>query len=108
MKHFVEGLRAYARFSGRSTRTQFWSFLLVSIVLCVLVALVDRYFQLYTLGYLCALFLFLPTLAICVRRLRDSGRSGWWVLILIIPMLGVIVVALLCLAPGKAESPASP
>ena len=77
-------------------------FFLVSVVVCVLVALVDRAFQLYTLGYLCALILLVPSLAMCVRRLHDAGHTGWWLIILLIPVLGLVVIMVFC-AQGSRE-----
>ncbi len=79
-------LRQYAGFSGRAPRSEFWWWFLVTLVLGVAAGTVDlavvAVVGIAPLNLLLALALFLPTLAVTVRRLHDSGRTGWWVLLL--------------------------
>jgi len=97
VSHFVDALKKYVDFGGRASRTQFWMFVLVYFVLAVVAAILD--YALGTvpdgastglIGLVLALALFLPSLALTVRRIHDTGRSGWWVLILLVPCIGFI------------------
>jgi uncharacterized membrane protein YhaH (DUF805 family) len=100
MNHFIDAMRKYVDFGGRATRSQYWWFLLIATVISIALSIVDA--QLGTTvdssaavdsGLLSGLFslaIFLPSLAVTVRRLHDTGRSGWWILVLLIPCVGLI------------------
>lgn len=99
MNHFVDALRKYVDFSGRASRAQFWWFLLVAIVISIVLSILDNALgtvpdgQYWSSGLLSSLFslaIFLPSLALLVRRLHDTGRSGWWVLLVLVPCIGLI------------------
>lgn len=91
-------LRRYATFSGRAQRPEFWWFtlftILVGIGLGVLDALVFGFGEEggRPLSLLASLALLLPGLAVSVRRLHDVGRSGWWLLIHLVPLIGALVL----------------
>ncbi|MFC5067650.1 DUF805 domain-containing protein [Flaviflagellibacter deserti] len=99
---FGDAIRAvlskYATFSGRALRSEYWWWTLFLILLQIATSVVDAVIfgvdegsvQLLTL--LVSLALFLPGLAVTVRRLHDTGYSGWWVLIVFIPLIGWIVL----------------
>lgn len=83
----------YATFAGRAARSEYWYFylfiILSSIVLTMIesaVGVEDMLTGLFSLG------VFLPTLAAGVRRLHDIDRSGWWILIGLIPLIGFLVL----------------
>ena len=84
-----EAIKKYAVFSGRASRTEYWHFILLNLVLIVLATLADIT---GTLGAIVALVFLLPGLAVSVRRLHDIGKSGWWYLIVLIPLVGQIIV----------------
>jgi len=99
MKWFLIVLRKYADFSGRARRAEYWYytlfFLLIFFVLSVVDGAADTFNDEVGLGLLGGLFLlatFLPTLAVTVRRLHDTTRSGWWILLNLVPLVGAIVV----------------
>ena len=81
--------RQYVGFSGRASRSEFWWFTLFGLLVGLAAALVD---PTGTIGVLLSLALFLPSLAVSVRRLHDTGRSGWWLLIGLVPIAGLIVL----------------
>ena len=99
MNWFMTVLRKYAVFEGRARRREYWFFELFYILISVVLAVVDRmlgtYVEAYGMGALGALFclgLLIPSIAVGVRRLHDTGRSGWWLLIGFIPLIGMIVL----------------
>jgi uncharacterized membrane protein YhaH (DUF805 family) len=99
MNWYLDALKNYAVFNGRSHRKAYWLFVLFNMLIAVGLAIVDSMagtfdqetgFGLF--GALYALAVFLPGLAITVRRLHDTSRSGWWALLVLIPVLGVLVL----------------
>ncbi|ROS75340.1 DUF805 domain-containing protein [Cellulomonas sp. PhB143] len=86
-------LSQYAGFSGRARRSEYWFFYLAVIIVEIVVGIVDN--VLGTGGLLTGLVLLaliLPSLAVAVRRLHDTDRTGWWILIGLIPIVGTIVL----------------
>ncbi len=82
IKAYTRALRNYAGFSGRATRSEFWLFVLAQgIVLVIGLILADVHGAVGLLLTLCALGTLVPTLAAAVRRLHDTGKSGWWILL---------------------------
>jgi uncharacterized membrane protein YhaH (DUF805 family) len=92
-------LEKYADFSGRARRAEYWWFTLANIiavlVLIILVAIAKIFWVLYIL-YLLALIV--PSLAVTFRRLHDTDKSGWWILIGLVPFVGgIILLVLMCI-----------
>lgn len=85
-------LTQYAGFSGRARRSEYWYFFLFNFVVSMVASVVDAALHSVVLGLIVTLGLILPTLAVGVRRLHDIGRSGWWLLIGLIPLVGAIVL----------------
>ncbi|MEZ5573968.1 MAG: DUF805 domain-containing protein [Halioglobus sp.] len=92
MEYFSRALQKYAEFSGRDTRQQFWMFVLFNLIFAILVAMVGGLLETNIPSQLYSLALLIPNLSIGARRLHDTGRSGWWQLIGIIPVIGIIVL----------------
>jgi len=98
MSWFLAALKKYADFSGRARRSEYWFFtlfyLLIYIALLVLSALAGRHggaiVGILLLVYLLAMLI--PSLSVTVRRLHDTDRSGWWVLISLVPLIGGIIL----------------
>ena len=93
MNWYFEVLKKYAVFDGRAHRTEFWLFFLfsfiISLFLGVIVGLVG---SLWFITTLYALAVLVPGLAVSVRRLHDTNRSGWWILTGLVPILGWIAL----------------
>jgi uncharacterized membrane protein YhaH (DUF805 family) len=87
-----DGLSKYAQFDGRSSRSAYWWFVLFSVLVYIAADIVDAVIGTAILTILAVIGLFLPSLAVLVRRLHDTDRSGWWVLISFIPLIGSIVL----------------
>lgn len=84
-------LRQFATFSGRASRSEFWWFSLLPFVLLRLIASLDKALPMGTvLGAIIFLALIPPWLAVGSRRLHDMGRSGWWQLLMCIPVIGFV------------------
>ncbi len=95
---FVDAIKIcfnkYADFNGRASRPEFWWFYLFTFVLLVAASASD------ILLIIAVLALFLPSLAATVRRLHDTDRSGWWYLILIVPLVGPIALLVFLVLQG--------
>lgn len=92
MEYFTDALKRYADFSGRANRTQYWMFVLFYIIIYIVLAVIDSFLGTIFLALLFSLALLIPSISIGARRLHDIGRSGWWQLIALIPLLGAIVL----------------
>jgi uncharacterized membrane protein YhaH (DUF805 family) len=97
----VEPLRKYAVFGGRARRREYWWFALFTFLVSVPLAIGDiliigyEAFSAYAAGPLLGLFALatlLPSLGVSVRRLHDGDRSGWWLLLALLPVVGALVL----------------
>lgn len=90
---YMAVLKNYAGFSGRARRTEYWMFALFNFIITAVLDLIGMAVKLGTyLGLIYGLLVLIPGLAVGVRRLHDTGRSGWWLLIAIIPIIGAIIL----------------
>ncbi|MEA3009292.1 MAG: hypothetical protein QOJ91_984 [Sphingomonadales bacterium] len=92
-------LKRYAEFSGRSRRKEYWMYTLLVIVVAIVLSVIENLLGLGGMvgpyGLLTSLFLLatlVPSIAVGIRRLHDTGRSGWWLLIALVPFVGGIVL----------------
>lgn len=98
-------LKRYAEFTGRSRRKEYWMFFLLVFVVAIVLGLVEAILGLSGMvgpyGPLSALFLLavlVPSIAVGIRRLHDTDRSGWWMLIALVPFVGgLILLVFYCL-----------
>jgi uncharacterized membrane protein YhaH (DUF805 family) len=110
MEWYLQALKKYATFEGRERRNEYWFFVLFNFLAIMVLAIIDGLAGTFSeeaeIGLFSGLYLlavFLPSLAVTVRRLHDTDRSGWWILVNFIPLIGFIVIlifALLDSTPG--------
>lgn len=107
MDYYKDAIKKYIVFEGRASRKEFWMFVLISLIITILLSIIDSIIGTSGMGSggllanLYTLAVFLPSLAIGVRRLHDTGRSGWWMLLGLIPVVGTIILIVLWIQEGK-------
>ena len=98
---FADAVRSvlsnYATFSGRARRAEYWYFVLAYVLAFVVAAVVDAALGAQVLEIIVVLASIVPALAVSVRRLHDTDRSGWWLLIGLIPFGSIVVLVFTCL-----------
>jgi uncharacterized membrane protein YhaH (DUF805 family) len=93
MNWYLTVLKRYTVFTGRAARTEFWMFALFNLIVSIVLGVVDSVLGLGTLlAGLYSLAVLLPSIGVGIRRLHDTGRSGWWLLISFVPLVGLIVL----------------
>jgi uncharacterized membrane protein YhaH (DUF805 family) len=107
MNWYLEAWKNYANFQGRARRKAFWMFVLFNIIALVVLGLIQGALGLSgESGYgiltgLYSLAVLLPALSLAVRRLHDTGRSGWWLLIGLLPLVGEIILIVFYALDGQ-------
>jgi len=94
----------YADFEGRARRTEYWMFFLVNVIIGFVIGFIGEAVHLSILGTLYSLAVLIPGLAVGARRLHDTGRSGWWLLVGLIPLIGWIWLIVLFAIEGDKGS----
>ena len=99
MNWYLEVLKKYAVFNGRARRKEYWYFVLFNTLISIVLAIIDGLTGSFSLevgmgllGGIYALAVLIPSIAVSVRRLHDTGHSGWWILIALVPLIGAIVL----------------
>jgi uncharacterized membrane protein YhaH (DUF805 family) len=111
MHYFIEVLKKYAIFKGRARRAEYWYFTLVSTIISVVINVISNIFsdKQNIIGLVYSLAVFIPGLAVSVRRLHDIGKSGWMILINLIPLVGFIwFIVLACKDSNPGENKYGP
>jgi uncharacterized membrane protein YhaH (DUF805 family) len=113
MNWYLEAWKKFAVFQGRSRRKEYWFFALFNLLIAIALAIVDVMIGTVNyqagiglLGGLYMLAMLIPSIAVGVRRLHDIGRTGWWLLLGLVPVVGGIVLlvfALIDSQPGPNE-----
>jgi uncharacterized membrane protein YhaH (DUF805 family) len=104
---YLQALKKYAVFSGRSRRMEYWYFVLFNIIVGIVLGAIDGLLgtrgSVMGAGLLSGIYglaILIPSLAVTVRRLHDIDRSGWWILIALVPLIGSIVLLVFALLDG--------
>jgi uncharacterized membrane protein YhaH (DUF805 family) len=118
MDWYILVIKKYAEFSGRARRKEYWFFVLFNILISIGLSFVDTMVGTANaetgaglLSGIYSLAVLIPSLAVLVRRLHDTDRSGWWILIGLIPLIGWIVLLVFVVQdshPGQNQYGANP
>jgi uncharacterized membrane protein YhaH (DUF805 family) len=108
MHWYTDVIRKYAVFNGRAARPEFWWFVLINVIIAavinVVVSAIGGRNSGQVVSDLYSLAVFLPSLGVGIRRLHDTNRSGWWYLLVFIPIIGwIVLIVFLAMAsdPGS-------
>lgn len=120
MHWYLRVLKNYVTFFGRARRKEFWIFVLINAIISIVLSVIDHligtapspihphstgFSYTYSGGLLSGLYglaVLLPSLAVQFRRLHDTDRRGWWILIALIPVIGGIILLVFNVLPGHA------
>ncbi len=105
-RYFIDTIKSrYAKFDGRASRSEFWYFTLFYFIFSIMLRSIDIYIINPMLGstsmesvqggflqMIVALALLIPSLALTIRRLHDTGKSGWWLFIALVPIVGPLAL----------------
>jgi uncharacterized membrane protein YhaH (DUF805 family) len=86
------GFRKYVNFSGRACRSEYWYWILFTIIVGLMAAIIDVQLNTQLDSSIVNLVIAIPSVAVAVRRLHDIDHSGWWILIGLIPLVGFILL----------------
>jgi uncharacterized membrane protein YhaH (DUF805 family) len=106
MNWYLKVLKQYADFSGRARRQEYWMFILINAIISWSFTLLDNLAGVTiftTLSYFYTLAVLIPGLAVAVRRLHDIGKSGWWYLLILFPIVGWIWLIVLFATEGESR-----
>ena len=111
MNWYLSVLKNYATFSGRARRAEYWMFFLFHFLAAVVLSFIDGLMGSIDsdsgLGAMAAIYIlltFIPNLAVTVRRLHDTNRSGWWLLLYLVPLIGPITILIFTFLDGTAST----
>ncbi len=116
MSWYLAALKKYAVFSGRARRKEYWMFVLFYLIFTIVLGVIDSILGIGEKGggLLSGLFvlaMLIPSLAVTFRRLHDTDRSGWWLLIGFVPLIGSIVILVFMIQdsqPGENQYGTNP
>ena len=103
MQWYQLALNKYADFSTRSRRMEYWMFLLMNCVISIVIGIVGAMIGLRWISYVYSIFLFVPSLAVSVRRLHDLDKSGWWLLLFFIPLVNIVMAIIVWMGVAVAR-----
>jgi uncharacterized membrane protein YhaH (DUF805 family) len=109
MKYYLKALKNYTNFKGRSNRKEYWFFFLINIIISIVLAVIDNNFRLIIdrdmgIGLLSSIYslaILLPAIAVSIRRLHDIGKSGKWIFIAFVPIIGGFWLLYLLINKGE-------
>lgn len=105
MEWYLDVLKKYVVFEGRARRKEYWMFFLFNLIIAFVIGFAEGLLGAAgTVSTLYSLAIFLPSLAVTVRRLHDTDRSGWWILICLIPLVGPLVLLYFLVLEGVSQS----
>ena len=109
MNWYLDVLKKYTVFSGRAQRAEYWYFALFNIIISLVLGFMDGLVG--TGGVLYGIYLLavlLPSIAVGIRRLHDTDRSGWWLLLVLIPLAGLVLLVFMVFDSKPGENQYGP
>jgi len=112
MNWYLDVLKKYAVFNGRARRKEYWFFSLFNLIIIIVLGVIDGMIGSYSasagmglLGGIYMLAVLVPAIAVGIRRLHDTDRSGWWLLLGLIPLAGLVLLVFMVLdsTPGENQ-----
>ena len=101
VKLFIQN---YTNFNGRSTRSEYWFTYLAFLIVGSVLGLLSSFLSIFKiLTGLLSLAILIPSLALSIRRLHDIGKSGWYLLMSLIPLVGAIIVLVFLCTPSQPQ-----
>ncbi|MDB5932146.1 MAG: hypothetical protein JWR60_3853 [Polaromonas sp.] len=104
MNWYLKVMRNYVNVEGRARRTEYWMFMLVYIGMLIVASVLDAILGTEMLGALVVLVHLIPSITVGVRRLHDINRNGWWLLISLVPLIGLIIALYWAVKEGDTGS----
>jgi uncharacterized membrane protein YhaH (DUF805 family) len=115
MEWYLLPWKRFAEFGGRSRRKEYWMFTLFNMAIAIVLTILSLVFResgiaiiFSGISFIYFLAAFIPGLAVTVRRLHDSGKSAWWLLIALVPIIGLAIIVLLALDSEPAANQYGP
>lgn len=108
MEYYTQAFKQFADFHGRTGLRGFWMFILINFVISIVLSFASAIILMPFLSILYSLVVLIPAIAITARRLHDIGKSGWWQLILLIPLIGLIVMIIFCIKKSEDDNQYGP
>ena len=105
MEYFLGAFSKYADFSGRARRKEYWMYYLFYMIFYISLSIIDGVIGTIFLSAIFSLVMLVPSISIATRRLHDTGRSGWWQLIALIPLIGLIILIVFLVQDSQDENP---
>lgn len=104
MNWYLSVIKNYTGFSGRARRKEYWMFVLINMIICAVLNVIQSVIGMGTpyISIIYSLGVLLPSIAVAIRRLHDTDRSGWWLLLSLIPVIGTIVIIVFLCQNGTA------
>ena len=103
------GFEHYAKFDGRATRPAYWWWVLFVVLVSIAANIIGLALDgISVISGIVGLALLLPNLSVSIRRLHDTGRTGWWILIGLVPLIGWIVLLIFYLQPSDLGTSTTP
>lgn len=105
MNWYLEALKKYVVFEGRSPRIEFWMFTLFNFIICIVLSIISQVIGVKgILVSIYSLAIILPSISLTVRRIHDFGKTGWLALVLLVPFLNTLAWLIFGLLPSQPES----
>ena len=107
MNWYLSTLKKYAVFRGRAQRKEYWMFFIYNMIIIFLLGFIEGISDMSPdtdesiLALIYGSLVLLPSLAVGVRRLHDIGKSGWWILLSLIPLIGTIILIIFFIKDGE-------